>query len=62
MAKTYRSIDIKWLEDIKVDDEDPYKTKGGLEDVGNFKEGYCFRIKSKTKVIWNFCADILSEK
>lgn len=35
---------------------------GGLEDVGNFREGYCFRIKSQTKVIWNFCADNMVEK
>ena len=31
--------------------------KGGLEDIGNFKEGFCFRLKSTTNVIWNICAD-----
>jgi hypothetical protein len=46
MAKTYKSIELKWLEPICSDPNDPSKFAGGLEDVGNFKEGFCFRIKS----------------
>jgi len=33
--------------------------KGGLEDIGNFKEGFCFRLKSSTNVVWNVCADTM---
>lgn len=36
--------------------------KGGLEEVGNFKEGFCFRIKSQTLAIWNLCADTFKDK
>lgn len=46
MAKTYKSIELKWLEPINYDPTNPESISGGLEDVGNFKEGYCFRIKS----------------
>jgi len=62
MAKTYRTVDIKWLEKIVRDPKDPNKITGGVEDVGNFKEGFCFRIKTTTKAIWNFCADRLVDK
>lgn len=39
--------------------------KGGIEDVGNFEEGYCFMIKftSYSKLyIWELCADSILEK
>ena len=35
---------------------------GGLEDIGNFREGFCFRLKSKTRIVWNVCADTLDVK
>jgi len=57
-----KSINIDWLEDIKVDAFHPDILEGGLEDIGNFKEGFCFRIKSKTEVVWNLCADTNREK
>jgi hypothetical protein len=57
MAKTIKSLEIDWIEDIKIDNAKPGVMKGGVEDIGNFDEGFCFRLKSKTKVIWNMCAD-----
>jgi hypothetical protein len=30
--------------------------------MGNFKEGFCFRLVAKTGVIWNICADSLNDK
>jgi hypothetical protein len=37
---------MSWLEPIE-DDTAPFdELKGGMEDVGNFKEGFCFRLKS----------------
>lgn len=38
------------------------KLKGGIEDLGNFKEGFCFRLRLKTSAIWNICSDIMQEK
>lgn len=38
------------------------KYKGGLEDIGNFREGFCFRLRSKTKIVWNICAENLDLK
>ena len=38
---------------------DPRGPLGGLEDLGNYREGFCFRLKSKTNVIWNLCADTM---
>lgn len=29
----------------------------GVEDLGNFNEGFCFRLNLKTFLIWNLCAD-----
>jgi len=36
--------------------------EGGLQDLGNFREGFCFRILSKTTMIWNICADSIEDK
>ena len=33
------------------------KIVGGIEDIGNYKEGYCFRLQLKTSAIWNICSD-----
>jgi hypothetical protein len=40
-------------------------TKGGVEDVGNFAEGYCFMIKFTNynkNFIWELCAETIYEK
>lgn len=39
---------MKWLDGSK-----------GLEDLGNYREGFCFRLISRTNVIWNVCADTM---
>lgn len=57
-----KSLEIDWVEDIKVDAFQPDLLKGGLEDIGDFKEGFCFRLNSKTEVVWNMCADTNREK
>jgi len=31
--------------------------KGGLEDIGNFKEGFCFKVVSSKGETWIICAD-----
>lgn len=39
--------------------------KGGVEDIGNFAEGYCFMIKYinySRHFIWEFCTDNIYEK
>ena len=39
--------------------------KGGVEDVGNFDEGYCFMLKFinfSTHIIWELCTDNITQK
>lgn len=55
LAKTVKSLEIHWIEGITRDTN--YELHGGLEDIGNFKEGFCIRIKSKTRAVWNMCFD-----
>ena len=31
--------------------------KGGVTDLGNYKEGFCYKLKSKTGVHWVLCAE-----
>jgi len=61
IAKTYKSIEMDWIEPTITGDQ-TVGYKGGLEDIGNFKEGFCFRLKSTTNVIWNICADTMQQK
>ena len=67
MAKTQRSIHMNSIKPI-------IKTKkgltGGLEDIGNFKEGFCFKVITGAEESWvvNFivwikmCNDNLTDK
>jgi len=61
IAKTYKSIEMEWIEPTVTGDL-IQGYKGGLEDVGNFREGFCFRLKLTTNVIWNICADSQDQK
>ena len=39
--------------------------KGGVEDMGNFKEGFCFSLnykKNSNKSKWIICSDSYAEK
>lgn len=33
-----------------------------MEDIGNFKEGYCWKLLSSTETVWIICSDNLDEK
>ena len=57
IGKTYKSIELKWIEPTTTGGQKG--PLGGLEDLGNYLEGFCFKLKSKTNVIWNLCADAL---
>ena len=35
---------------------------GGLQNIGDFDEGYCFRLRMRTKIIWDMCSDKAAEK
>jgi hypothetical protein len=42
-----------------------YIPTGGIEDLGNFQEGFCFKIKGQSKINsfkWVICADDYSNK
>ena len=41
---------------------DNQRYKGGLEDLGNFKEGFCFRLTTNFNTIWDLCAGSMNEK
>jgi hypothetical protein len=34
----------------------PGKGKPGIEDLGELKEGFCFRLRTKNDLIYNICA------
>ena len=36
--------------------------RGGLEDIGNYKDGFCFRFRLQTRLLWNVCAETLPLK
>jgi hypothetical protein len=55
LAKTHMSVDFKDLEDRAEDDEG--NETGGVQDIGDFKEGFCFKLIAKTGDQWTFCAD-----
>lgn len=35
---------------------------GGLEDIGQFSEGYCFKVENRLEESWNLCCNQLEEK
>jgi hypothetical protein len=62
---------MNWMKPLKYNSTHPDKLEGGLEDMGNFKEGFCFRLNSQTNgkiftfiniAVWNICADSYREK
>lgn len=64
LAKTYKSLEISWLLPRleRQDFQDIQQCKGGLQNIGDFEQGYCFRMKSKTHAIWDICATCKEEK
>jgi hypothetical protein len=52
-------MEISWLRPYRYEGNKYY---GGLEDLGNFKEGFCFKIVARNDALWNICADTLNEK
>lgn len=61
VAKTYKSLELSWLEPTTADAVTS-EYHGGMEDIGNYREGFCFRLKSKTGIAWDVCADTLDLK
>lgn len=35
---------------------------GGLEDIGNFKEGFCYKVITGAEESWIMCNDSLTDK
>jgi len=48
MAKTVRSFEIDWLLPMYIDYAHPGVYKGGIEDLGNYREGFCWKLTLKT--------------
>lgn len=52
--------DIMYYELLDPVDASGKYVKGGVEDIGNFKEGFCFSLnykKSNRKSKWVICSD-----
>jgi hypothetical protein len=58
IAKTRKSMEIMWLLKYQLDDATG-KFSGGLEDLGNFHEGFCWKIVASNDALWNMCADTM---
>ena len=56
-------MELKDLYEIEVQDDGSFK--GGVEDLGNFKEGFCLLLKGRNraqKFKWVICAEDPNEK
>lgn len=56
-------MELKDLYDINIQSDGNFK--GGIEDIGNFKEGFCLVLKGKNpkeKFKWVVCTDDPNEK
>jgi hypothetical protein len=63
IAKTIDIAEIKSLFDVKQGNDG--EVKGGIEDLGNFQEGFCFSLRGKSSsgpYKWVICADSFQEK
>lgn len=56
-------LELKDLYDIDIADDNTFK--GGIEDLGNFREGFCILLKGSNKTgkfKWVLCADSFNAK
>jgi len=59
MTKTVKSLSIH---DIKPISKNSKGFSGGLEDLGNFKEGFCWKVLTSEEEEWVMCSDNLEAK
>lgn len=59
LQHTVKAITIDTIDDITG--KRP-KWKGGLEDIGNFDEGFCFSVVAEEVTTWVMCAETADEK
>lgn len=50
LAKTYLSIEFNLLKEIVLPKKPGEKISGGLIDMGNFKEGSCFKLVTEDDI------------
>jgi len=59
LTKTQKTISMNVIKPI-------IRTKkgltGGLEDIGNFREGFCFKVVTESDESWIMCCSSLTEK
>jgi len=59
LTKTVKSMSIH---DIKPIFKNAKGYGGGLEDIGNFKEGFCWKVIKSDDASWIMCSDNMKEK
>jgi len=45
---------LDWVKNYKLDDSNGIYS-GGIEDLGNYKEGYCFKLHLRNDALWAIC-------
>jgi hypothetical protein len=54
-------MQINWVKPYKLND-DTGEYSGGLVDIGNFREGFCFKLYLRNDAVWALCASSFKEK
>jgi hypothetical protein len=51
------------IDSVLEEPEDPRNPKDGIDEFGNFAEGFCFKVSANTKKnVWIMCSESLGEK
>jgi len=51
------------IDPIMEEPEDPRETKDGIDDFGNFAEGFCFKVSANNKTnVWILCSETATQK
>lgn len=61
LARTQLSVDFHMLKERELGEGDE-EERGGVLDIGNFREGYCFKLVAKDGTEWTLCASLMSDK
>lgn len=55
-------ISVAFLDLVERKFDEAGQEVGGIQDIGNFKEGFCFRLLSKESMEYTLCTDTITAK